>query len=69
MATITHFRAKNGTYLPLCPDLESYIITLCFKNLPLRREFKIKLFMSSLFDKAEYPSWGKLSRFCVEQIK
>jgi hypothetical protein len=51
MAMGTHIRAKNVSYLPLCPELESYIMTLYFKNLPLRKEFKIKL----LFYGDEYP--------------
>lgn len=32
MAVSTHLRAKNVSYRLLCPELESYIIALCFKK-------------------------------------
>lgn len=55
MAMSTHLRAKNVSYRPLCPELESYIIALCFKNLPRRKEFKIQLLVGNPFCEAKSP--------------
>lgn len=55
MAMSTHLRAKNVSYHPLCPELESYIIALCFKNPPWRKEFKIKSLVGNPFYEAKSP--------------
>lgn len=55
MAMSTHLRAKNVSYHPLCPELESYIIAWCFKNPPRGKEFKIELLLGNPFREAKSP--------------
>lgn len=66
MARSTHLRTKNISYRLLAPELELYIIALCFKNLALRKGFKIKLVGNPEYEaKCHLAPGTKLSKYLL----
>lgn len=66
MARSTHLRTKNISYRLLAPELELYIIALCFKNLALRKGFKIKLVGNPEYEAKRHLAPGtKLSKYLL----
>lgn len=45
MALSTHLCTKNVSYRPPCPELESCVIVLRFKNPPVGKELKTSLYV------------------------
>lgn len=66
MARSTHLRTKNVSYCQLSPEIELYIIALCFKNLTLRKGFKIKLVGNPEYEAKRHLAPGtKLSKYLL----
>lgn len=64
MARSTHLGTKNVSYCQLSPELELYIIALCFKNITLRKGFKIKLVGNPEYEAKRHLAPGtKLSKY------